>query len=236
MPGRDLRPVPALPVSLFCTLCLAEANVLADDGRLSRFQPEDLRFAIQAPMKARTPMTALTEPRTPWLPWLTLPEWPTELRKPRGAPAKNSMARTMNTAPMTASAMTSGRLELAPLETLAELTFLLLRRAGISGAVARLREGGISRWHRRSSRRGGEITTCRNVLPEGLGKRLLRENAGKLPEGSRFGATCSVPCARAGNRSPRIRPGCPAWHGSPDRRCAERPRRRTMSAAHRQQA
>jgi hypothetical protein len=146
MPGRALRPSRHHPfLLLYAGLCSAAADVLSWQLRLSGFQPEDLRFAIQAPTNARTPMTALTEPRTPWLPWLTLPEWPTVSRKPMLTPAKNNTARMMNTTPMAARAMTSGRLEPAPPETLAELTFLLLRRAGISGAVVRLREGGVSR-------------------------------------------------------------------------------------------
>src|SRR5260221_843544 len=99
---------------------------------------------IQAPARATTPMTALIEPGTRWLPWLTLPVCPMEFSGQRPTPEKNSTARMMNRTPTTARAMTSRRFEPAPPETV-ELTFLLLRRAGISGAVVRLLEGGISR-------------------------------------------------------------------------------------------
>src|SRR5260221_6187291 len=58
--------------------------------------------------------------------------------------------------------------------------FLLLRRAGISRAVGRLREGGVPDGPAVGPP-GGEIATCRNVLPAGCEKRLLQENARKLP-------------------------------------------------------
>src|SRR5262249_62395154 len=93
-----------------------------------RVQFDPLRFTNQAAPRAMRPTTTLTEPRTPWLPLLTLPEWPTESRKPMLTPAKNSTARMINTTPITAKAMTSGRFEPAPPDTVSELTFFLLRR------------------------------------------------------------------------------------------------------------
>src|SRR5258707_13576950 len=109
-----------------------------------RTQLADLRPAIQAPMTASTPMTALTEPRMSWLPWLTLPLCPIVFSGPRPTPAKNSMARMMNRTPTTASAMTRGRFGAAAPETVDPSCSFGGRES--PGAVGRLREGGISRW------------------------------------------------------------------------------------------
>src|SRR5215467_8030282 len=102
-----------------------------------------LRIATQAPAKAMTPMTALRPPRMAWLPWCTLPDWPIESSGPMFTPAKNRIARMTNTAPMTARAMTSGRLEPAPPEKLAELTSSSFGGRDSPRAVVRLLESGF---------------------------------------------------------------------------------------------
>src|SRR5215468_622936 len=140
-----------------------------------RIQLDPLRFTNQAAPRATRPSTTLTEPRTPWLPLLTLPEWPTESRKPMLTPAKKSTARMINTTPITASAMTSGRFEPAPPDTVSELTFFLLWRRDSPRAVSWLRECG-------SPRGPGGPPACRGVcyVPKGTTSRAVeRATSGK---------------------------------------------------------
>ena len=89
-------------------------------------------------------ITALTEPRMPWLPWLTLPECPIVSSGPMPTPAKNSTARMTNTTPTTASAITSGRFEPAPPEPDSELTRISFE--GCSLPSFAVQGAGILRW------------------------------------------------------------------------------------------
>src|SRR5215470_1053081 len=156
----------------------------------SRRAQRPLRFANQAPARATTPMTALRLPRMPWLPLATLPEWPMESSGPMFTPAKNRIARMMNTTPMTARAMTSGRLEPAPPEKLAELTSSSFGGRDSPRAVVRLLESGFPDDPAGGPRGGERLRAATYYLRVMRMVHLMKtsENSFKVP-----GAACLPP-------------------------------------------
>src|SRR5262245_4632227 len=173
----------------------------------------DFLLVNHAPANAITPIAMLTAPRTPWLPWLTLPEWPTEFSGPNPTPAKKRMARTMKTTPMIASTMTSGRFEPAPPETVSELTTSSLGGVILCRAVAAPGEQMFPRVPPAGGPPGGEFITSENVLLAHGGNRLLQENALDFRDArdtrkhpmylvlaGRGIVTAAFPCGCAGNR------------------------------------